>query len=143
MSVPFPITGPIAPETNPKINPQYFQPSRFTISNISIGITTLITTSVNHNYVVGQEVRILVPPFFGTFQLNEQQGLVISIPAPNQVTVNINSVNYNAFIASPTYGPTPPQIISIGEVNSGAINSSGRTNQATAIPGSFVNISPL
>jgi hypothetical protein len=140
MSIPFP--GPIPPESNPPINPQYYMPSRFNISNISIGLSTVVTTSVNHNYVIGQEVRLLVPVFYGTFQISEQTGLVIAIPAADQVTVNINSVGYSAFIASPVYGPTPPQIISIGDVNSGPINSKGISLQGTAIPGSFVNISP-
>lgn len=142
MSYPFPITGPIAPETNPRPQPQFYMPSRFVISAISLGITTVVTTSVNHNYVVGQQVRLLVPPFYGTYQISEQDGFVMSIPAANQVMININSVGYNAFIPNPTFGPTLPQIISIGDIRNGAINDQGRVNQATAIPGSFVNISP-
>jgi hypothetical protein len=142
MSYPFPYSGPIPPETNPTIEPQYFKPSRFVISDISLGLATLITTAVNHNYVVGQEIRISIPPFYGTYQLSGQQGFVTSIPAPNQVLVNINSVGFSNYIPKPIYGPTPPQIISIGDIANGGINASGRTNQALAIPGSFVNISP-
>jgi hypothetical protein len=142
MAFPYPYVGPYAPYNNVPIEPQYFQPSRFVISAITLGKTTTVTTSVNHNYVVGQEVRLLIPSYYGSFQLNEQTGLVTSIPAVNQVVLNINSIGSNAFIPSPSYGPTPPQIIAIGEINSGQINSSGRVNNITYIPGSFINISP-
>ena len=134
------ITGPIAPESNPPINPQYYLPSVFTISAIILGNTTIVTTSVNHNYVVGQTVRLLIPESYGSFQLNGQQGYVISIPAANQVTVSIVSNNSNAFMIGAT--TTPAQIVAIGDVNTGPINATGRLNNSTLIQGSFINISP-
>lgn len=142
-------SGPIAPQRNPPIHPEFYQPSEFVITAIGLGASTTVTTAVSpfgvaNNYVVGQLVRFIIPPTFGTTQLNQQTGYVISIPGANQVIVNINtSQNYNAFIASPTYGPTPPQLIPLGDINSGAINSTGRTANGTYIPGSFINISPL
>lgn len=135
--------GPIAPENNPPINPQYYQPRVFFISALVLGQNTTVTTTVNHNYVVGQTIRLLIPPTFGSFQLNGQQGEVIMIPTPNQVTVNINSTNANAFIASPAFRQTPAQIIAIGDVNSGIISSTGRSIPSTNIPGAFINISPI
>lgn len=143
MSYPYPYPGPISPENNPRVHPEYFQPSRFVISALSIGLTTLVTTSVDHNYVIGQRVRLLVPVYYGTFQINEEEAVVISIPASNEMVLDINSINYNAFIPNPAFGPTKPQILAIGDVNTGAINAQGRMNQAIAIPGSFINISPL
>lgn len=142
MSNPF-FIGPIAPERNPPIHPEYYQPRVFDISAISNGLTTTITTSVNHDYVIGQLVRLFIPSFYGSYPLSGKEGLVISIPAPNQVTLNIVSIYANAFIPTPTYGPTPPQIIAIGDINSGAINAQGRAPLATFIPGSFIDISPL
>ena len=133
--------GPTAPQNNPPINPQYYQPRRFQISNISRGTSTTVTTSVSHDNVVGQAIRILIQPYYGTFQLNEQQGLVISVPSSNQVVVNINSSSYNAFVPSPSYNKNPPQIVAIGDQQSGPINT-GRTNNQTYIDGSFINISP-
>lgn len=143
MSFPYPYPGPIAPENNPPIEPQFYIPSKFDISAITRGVTTTITTSENHNYVIGQTIRVLIPQPFGTYQISGEQGIVLSIPADDQVTVTINSTNANAFVASPTYAPTPAQIMAIGDVNSGPINSSGRVNQTTFIEGSFINISPL
>lgn len=141
MSFP-PLEGPIPPENNPPINPQYYKPSNYTISAITNGINTTVTTSSNNNYVIGQQVRFSIPFNYGITQLNGQSGFVISIPAANQVVVNINSTNYNSFIASPSPSYTPAQIAAIGDVNTGAINSTGLLNQGTFIPGSFLDISP-
>lgn len=141
MGFPSPFPGPVSPYNNVPINAQYYEPSQFFISAIALGQTTLVTTTVDHNYVVGQSVRLVIPYFNGTSQLNEQQGLVISIPNTNQVIINIDSSRYSLFKTS-TY-PTQPQILAIGDINSGNINTSGNVNTGTFIPGSFINISPL
>jgi hypothetical protein len=133
--------GPIAPENNPPINPQYYKPRKYNITAITTGLTTTITTDFPVDYVIGQLCRVLIPQAYGSIQLNEKQGYVIAIPASNQVELNINSQVCNAFISSPVYGPTKPQILAIGDVNTGQINT-GRTNNKTYIPGSFINISP-
>ena len=138
--MPFP--GPIAPESNPPINPQYFQPSLFFITAISLGRTTTVTTSEDNNYVVGQLVRLVIPKAYGSYQLNERQGYVISIPAADQVTLDIDSKGVNTFISSPTGVTTLPQMMAIGDINSGVTNT-GRTGNGTYVPGSFINISPL
>lgn len=134
------ITGPIPAYQNLPIEAQYYQPSRFVISAITLGTTTLVTMTIATNYLIGQAVRFIIPPSFGTRQLNEQQGLVISIPEPNQVVVNIDSSKYDAFIASSA--TTQAQIMAIGGVNSGSINANGNQNTATNIPAAFINISP-
>jgi len=140
------ISYPTPPYSNPPIEPQYYQPRVFTISAIALGVTTLVTTSVNHDYVIGQLVRLIIPPKYGCTLLNEQVGYVIFIPALNQVTIDLNSNGADSFISSPTFLPyqmhTLPQILAIGDINSGAINAQGRQPQGTFIPGSFINISP-
>lgn len=135
------IVGPIPPYSNPPIQPQFFQPSRFVITAIALGATTTITTSINHNYVIGQEVRLLIPNGYGSTQLNGQGGTVISIPALNQVVLNIFSIGSNAFVNSNI--SQQPQIIAIGDINNGLISSTGRVLPSTQVPGSFINISPL
>lgn len=142
------LNGPQAPESNPPIEPQFFVPNNFTITAIALGRSTTVTLAntfygSSPNYVIGQQVRFLIPSFYGASPLSGQQGLVIALPAANQVTVNIDtSINYNAFKPTPSYGPTPPQLLPIGDVNTGTINSSGRLNNGTFIPGAFINISP-
>src|SRR5271166_3802950 len=144
--------GPTAPENNPPIMPDFYLPRVFYIEAIALGATTLITTTLPHNYVIGQTIRLIIPPTYGSRSLNEQQGTVISIPAPNQVLTTINSMGADPFIAAPTYGPTLPQILPIGDINNGGINNTfsvGFSNLTTAIPttivfipGSFIDVSP-
>lgn len=134
------IVGPIPPYSNPPINPQFYKPRQFFIQTISLGVFTTVTTTVAQDYVIGQEVRLLIPPQFGCRQLNNQTGFVIDIPAPTQVVLDIYSVGGDPFIASSA--TTQPQILAIGDINSGAVNTNGRRNQITFIPGSFLNISP-
>jgi hypothetical protein len=140
MVSPYPYVGPIALYNNLPIEPQFYQPSRFVISAIDLGSTTTITTTEDHNYVVGQEVRLLIPSSFGSYQLNEQTGFIISIPALDQFVLDINSsMNVDGFISSST--TTKAQCIAVGDVNSGQTNR-GRTNNIIYVPGSFINISP-
>lgn len=136
------VTSPFPPYSNPPINPQYFKPSRFTISDITLGQTTIITTMEDMNYVIGQLIRLIIPPTFGCRQLNESQGYVIDILADNEVEVTINSAeNVDPYVSSSA--ATPAQILAIGDINTGIISSTGNLNFSTTIPGSFQNISPL
>lgn len=134
------LNGPIPPYTNPPIEPQNFEPSRFVINALSLGITTLVTTSVNHNYVIGNLCRLIIPKGYGCTQLNETQGYVANIPNQNQVELLINSSNGDPFISISLR--QQPQILAIGDINQGVTNSNGRKSTGTTIPGSFINISP-
>jgi len=136
------MTGPIAPYNNVPIEPKYFKPRKFFIENISLGVTTTVTTTRDNDYVIGQLVRLIIPYSFGSTQLNEVEGYVLSIPAPNQVVLAIDSsMNVNQFILSSA--STKAQILAIGDINSGQAKNLGITNNPTFIPGSFRNISPF
>jgi hypothetical protein len=137
-----PFPGPTPPYSNVPINANYYMPSRFVITDVTAGTTTTITTASPHNYVIGQLVRLLFPSTYGCSQLNGTEGYVIAIPTATEVTINIYSAHIDPFVASPVYGPTSPQIVAIGDIRSGLISFTGRSLPATAIPGSFVNISP-
>lgn len=139
------ISGPIPPYSNPPIQPQFFQPSRFVISAITLGFPTIVTTTVNQNYVIGQLVRLLIPPHNGSRALDEQTAYITAIPAPNQVTLDLDSNAVDPFIANPVVLPsvTPPQIVAVGDTNTGIISTNGRNLPTTNIPGAFINISPL
>lgn len=150
------ITYPIPAYQNLPINSQYYIPSKFFILGITMGITTIVETTVAHDYVIGQIVRLIIPEIFTTIgalpgpvrriqipnctELNEKQAIVISIPSSTKVELDIDSTIFNSFIVSTQ--PTQPQIVATGDFNSGAINASGRVNLGTFIPGSFINISP-
>jgi len=95
------ISYPIPAYQNLPIEAQFYQPSRFVISAITRGVSTLVQTSTAHNYVIGQLVRLLVPHLYGSYQLNEVSGYVISIPGSTSVVLDIDSTLADAFIASP------------------------------------------
>jgi len=135
------ISYPIPPYQNVDIEPQFYQPRRFVISGITLGVTTLVTTSVDHDYVIGQQVRLIIPSVFGCYQLNESFGYVLSVPTTSSVEVSIDSSkNVDAYISATSN--QEPAILAIGDVNTGAINTQGRINQQTFINGSFIDISP-
>ena len=143
------ISYPIPVNQNEPIQSNYFQPSRFVISAINLGYTTIITTTTAMNYAIGQEIRLIIPPMYGCYQLNNETGFVLSLPSINQVEVSINSSqNVDVFISfTPTIpiiqGYSQAQIVAIGDTNTGAINSTGNMNTLTYIPASFINISPV
>ncbi len=134
------IIGPIATYSNVPIASQNYNPSQFFISNIGLGIQTTITTTTSLNYVVGQLVRLVIPLLSGCRELNQQVGYVMSIPAANQVVLNLNSSKVSAFTI--TTNSQQPQILPVGDINNGIISSTGRSIPTTNIPGSFINVSP-
>jgi len=124
------------------INSEFYEPSRFVISSILEGIVTVVSTTVDHNYVIGQQVRLLIPVCWGAYELNNKIGYVLSIPSAKEVVISIDSFGASPFIL---INPHPnftqnAQIIAIGDINNGHINQT-RTNNGTYIPGSFRDIS--
>lgn len=135
------ISYPIPPYSNVPIESDFYQPSRFVISNITLGQTTVVTTTSNNNYVIGQEVKLIIPASFGCYQLNGLTGFVLSIPIATQVEISINSSrNVDQYIAATS--TQSPQILAIGDINQGIISTSGPIVPETNIPGAFINISP-
>jgi hypothetical protein len=134
------IVGPIAPYSNVPIEPQFYEPRRYEIDDISKGQTTTITTTEDHDFVIGQQVRINLPAVYGMYQINGKQAMVIDIPSDDEVVLNLDSTQFDSFIAA--NDNQVPQIIPIGEFNSGYISSTGRVVSEINIPGSFINISP-
>lgn len=140
------------------------------ISAITTGTTTTITTTSNHNYVVGQEIAFRIPSTWGTTQLNSLPnnvtpgspvyGYVTSITSNTVFVCSINSTGFTAFNSNPTVaqvvaGLTPPQVVAVGDINSGGVAYSGgalypspvfptssggiSTINGPAISGAFVN----
>ena len=120
--------------------------------------SAVITTSFNHNFVVGQEVGFTIPSAWGMTQLDSavylqssngipQQAYVTAVTA-NTLTVNINSTGFTAF-AYPTsatagLGLTFPQVYALGDQNTGysltstgAVPYLGIKNGIIGIPGAF------
>jgi len=135
------ISYPIPAYQNLPIHAEYYIPSRFVISAITLGQLTIVETIENINYVVGQQVRLIIPANFGSYQLNGVTAIVIRVPTVTSVTLELDtSTNVDAFISST--GIEQAQIVAIGDIRSGIRNGEGPINQAVFIPGSFRNISP-
>ncbi len=135
------LSPPIPPYQNFPIRSEFYIPSRFVISAIILGQTTIVTATTDMNYVIGQQVRLLIPSSYGTYQLNGVSAYVISLPDTTQVELDIDSNGMDILHSSSN--TTLPQIIAIGDVNQGVISNIGPDVPSTAIPGSFINISPL
>lgn len=133
------ISYPVPPFANPPIQPQFYKPMTYAINALVRGETTLVTTTINHDFSIGQQVRFVIPPTGGIRELNQVTGYITAIPMANQVTIDLDTRGMEAF----NYTGTDPfsYLLPIGDVNSGVINASG-TNISTTIPGSFTNISP-
>ncbi len=144
MSINTVISYPIPAFQNLPIEPQFFKPRQYFISNITLGQTTEVTTTVNHDYVLGQQVRLIIPNGFGCTELNEKTGYIIAIDSPDELTLDLSSFGVSAFNPNSQL-TTQPQTIAVGSINTGLISSTGRSlpfGEVPTIPGSFQNISP-
>lgn len=151
--------------------PFLYLPEDNIISAITTGSTTTIQTTMYHNFETGQEVAFRIPTLWGTTQLNSLPNAVIpgspiygyvqSITDNWTFVVNINSSSFTAFTdnftmtASTLPGLSYPQVLSVGDVNTGGNAYSGgalypspqfptSTNRVStingpAIRGAFVN----
>lgn len=102
-----------------------FYPRRRFITAITQAASAVVTLSVTHGYIVGEQVRIVVPSAFGMTQINGLLGTVTAInTTTNTITLNVDSTAFTAF-AFPTSavaaaGVTFAQIVPVGEA---AVNS--------------------
>lgn len=132
------ISFPTPAFQNVPIHPEFYEPMVYPISAITLGNTTTVTTSFVNDFVLGQQVRFVMPPDSGTRELNGMTGYLITINSTTQFVVNVSSLDMNAFTVPTSIQQA--QVIPIGDINSGQINT-GRANNTTFIPGSFINVS--
>jgi hypothetical protein len=146
--------------------PFLYAPGVSNITAITRGTTTTVVTTAPHNCVVGQQVAFRIPELWGTVELNSlpneqlpgspKYGYVVSVTDSRTVVVSINSASYTAYdsniAVSNVPGLTFPQMVAVGDVNSGGMEiSSGsvlypppqvngvNTINGPAIKGAFVN----
>lgn len=104
-----------------------------------------VTTSQDHAFVVGAQVQFQIPPEWGMRQLNRLKARVIDIPASNEITVNINTTNFDAFVipVTPMYVVIDPaQVAGIGDFNFGNFSINGFPPEPNTVPGAFLNEPP-
>lgn len=125
--------SPVGAKVVKVLYPYLYLPGVTFINAITRGTTTTVTTTTDHNLVVGQEVAFRIPNLWGTTQLNSLPntnipgqpiyGYVVAVNSNSSVTVNINSSSYTAFTTYITvanvFGLTPAQMVAVGDVNTG------------------------
>ncbi len=108
-----------------------FYPRRRYITNITQASQAQVSTSVAHNYVVGQEVRFNIPSVSGMVQLNSTQannfltGTIVSVVDSFNFKVNIDTSAFTAF-TFPTIAQQPssfPEVTPVGEDTAYALTS--------------------
>lgn len=119
--------------------PYIYEPGQNFISAITTGATTTVTTTANHNFVVGQEIAFRIPNAYGTTQLNSLPNnstpgspvyyYVTAINSNTQFVCNAVSTGFTAFATNQTVaqmvGQSLPQVVAVGDVNSGGAAYSG------------------
>lgn len=158
--------SPVGAYVKKVLYPFLYAPGVSEISALTLGTTTTVVTTAPHNLSVGSEVAFRIPVLWGTTQLNSLPnaalpgqpiyGFVVSVTNSTTVVVNINSSAFTAFNSNPTIisvpGLTPPQMLAVGDVNTGGLAISAGsplypsplvngvpTINGPAINGAFVN----
>lgn len=83
-----------------------------TILSVTQAFPCVVTTTEDHGYVLGMNVKFLIPSQFGMVQLNDVTTQVIDLTDAS-VTLNLDSTNFSSF-SYPSPLPsayTPPSII--------------------------------
>lgn len=78
-----------------RVGPLYYAQRAF-ITGMTAANPLVVTTSTNHGYTVGQQVRLRVPAIFGMTQANNLQGVITAATA---TTFTIGSIDSSAFTA--------------------------------------------
>lgn len=92
-----------------------FQPAMRIITAITQSFPALVTTSFAHQYFSDTIVRLYVPIEFGMRQANQLQG-TITVTAPDQFTIDIDTTNFDPFVVPPN-PQQRAQVVPIGEEN--------------------------
>ncbi len=130
--------SPVGSTVSKVLYPFLYVPQDNYVSLISLGSTTQITTTMDHNFEVGQEIAFRIPQQWGTVELNSLPNLltpgapayayVISVASNRTFTCNINSTAFTAFNPNQPITPTNtipgltwPQVLAVGDVNTGGL----------------------
>ena len=122
-----------------------YEPANEDITDITQALQAVVTTTSDHSFVIGNQVQFLIPPEWGMYQINRLKGFVISIPQLDEIEVDIDTRDFDAFIT-----PTPPmfvvidtaQVASVGDANFGFLSPGGVVVQPQTVPGAYINQRP-
>ena len=94
----------------------YWYPRYRYVCAITQAASAVVTTTVDHGYTVGQELRMTVPAAFGMQEMNNLSVTVTAITA-STFTINVDSTGFTAFAFPLTaVAPfSPAMVTTIGE----------------------------
>lgn len=84
-------------------------PKKAFINALTNAQQAVATFTENHDFTIGELVSFRVTPNFGTFQINNKVGKILSVTS-DTITVDIDSTDWDSFDYSllDTAGTTPP-----------------------------------
>lgn len=110
-----------------------FQPALRIISSITNANPAKVKTTLAHDYITGEIVRLKIPKGFGMPRANNLLG-VVTITSEDEFTINIDTSRFESF--SPPFPLPPPftcaQVIPVGEISSllaGATKNVSKTGE--------------
>jgi hypothetical protein len=145
--------SPVGAYVTQVLYPWLYLPGVNFISALTLGTTTTVTTTSNHNYVQGQEIAFRIPTVYGTTGLNSLPnnvipgspiyGFVTSVTSNTTFVCNINSSTFTAFNTNQPVSSVPglqfPQVVAVGDVNTGGVVYSGGLFYPSPLFPTFVN----
>ncbi len=123
-----------------------YSPIACPISDVTQEQYPIVTTTIDHSFVVGNRVQFSIPQAWGMYQLDGLKAYVITVPSSNEIVVNVDTSTFNVFVT-----PTPPniyvviepaQVAGIGDINTGTSSSGGIPANPNTIPGAYQNQPP-
>lgn len=103
------------------------------ISSVTKGYLTLVQTSENHDFSVGNSVYFIIPKEFDMIELDNKSGVITAITS-DTITVKIDSRRFTPFVSAVSY-TTPAQVLPLGDRNFGF--QGPVSNDPQGIPGAF------
>ncbi len=95
-----------------------FQPAMRIISSITNANPAVVTTTIDHDYISDEIVRLIIPSGFGMEQANKLTGK-ITVTGTTTFSLDINTLLFDVF-AAPSPLPsafTCAQVIPVGETS--------------------------
>ena len=89
------------------------------IAGISNDFPATVTTTIDHDYIVGTIVRLDITPTGGMFQANQKVGTILTVPTPTTFTIDIDSTHFDIFSIPSQFPPgyNDSQVVPVGESN--------------------------
>jgi len=91
-----------------------FQPANRLVTAVTQADPASVTTSFDHDYIVGTTVRFNIPESYGMYQLNHLVGEILTIPTSDTFTVSIDTRDFDVF-SVPGSPKQYAQVTPIGE----------------------------